>query len=474
MKIKHRILIGFIILYCTGLYFLVDFIINDIRPRYLETVEESLNDTAHLLASLIEIESSTPALDTTIIKDLFKKAQARKFSARIFGFTKESFDLDLYVTNNMGIVLYDSRNKENIGKDYSRWNDVYNTLHGKYGARSTRTDESDPSSSMLYVAAPVMKNGAIAGVVTIIKPQDSVTPFINIAQNKFILGGIITGAALIFMSIILTMWFSRPLTRLGNYIKSLKNDESLRPPKFSGPEIQELGSVFVELWDELKGKKYIEQYIQSLTHELKSPLTSIYGSAELLQEDMPEKQKKVFYANILRETRRMESLIEKLLELTELENRNELKNKELLDLKSILNEITDSFSPILIKKSISLKQNLDNNPEIKGEYFLLHHALANIIDNAVKFTPQNGTITIESKKTIDSLVITIINSGPEIPTYAIDKLFNRFYSLPDPETDKKGTGLGLPFVKEAIALHKGQVSIKNGQNCVIAEISLPL
>ena len=473
MSLKARILIGFLALFGAASYYISDSIIKEMRPRYLEAVEESLNDSANTLAAMMETRVKNGKLDVSLLREFIGKAGERSFSARIFGYRKTRVGLGVYVTDEKGTVVYDSRGADTIGKDYSRWNDVYLTLRGKYGARSTRAEPADPASSLLYVAAPIYHGGRLLGVLTVIKPQDSVTPFIEIARRKLLTGIVITASAVALMSIILSFWIGRPLTRLRRYVASLRTDGSARLPRLGSGEIGDLGREFESLWEELKGKKYIEEYIQSLTHELKSPLTSVRGSAELLQEEMPDDRRRMFYRNILRDTGRMGDIIEKMLELSALENRRGLLDTETVQVAPLAADVLEGLAPQIGLRGLRVEQAVDPKISVTGERFLLQHALTNLVENALRFSPDGGTITVTAERTRDSVTISVTDRGPGIPAYALDRVFDRFYSLPAPDTGKKSTGLGLSFVREAAALHGGRAEVANVPDGTRAAIILP-
>ncbi|MBP7585144.1 MAG: two-component system sensor histidine kinase CreC [Spirochaetes bacterium] len=475
MSLKARILLGFLALFGAAFYLISDSIVKEMRPRYLEAVEESLNDTAHTLASLMETQVKNGRIDTTLLKTMFDTALDRRFSAKIFGFSKTRVGLHAYVTDGAGKVIYDSRGDETLGQDFSRWNDVHNTLRGSYGARSTRVDPKDPMSSRLFVAAPIRNAGRVIGVITVIKPQDSVTPFIELAKRKLLVTGLLTAVAFALLSIVLSFLISKPLTKLGEYVRRLRHDDSARLPKLGAREIRELGEEFASLWEELRGKKYIEEYVQALTHELKSPLTSIRGSSELLMEEMPDEQRRTFHRNIVRESRRMEEIIGRMLELATLENRRELRDTERISLPELAGEVLDGFAPRIAEKNLAVESRIEPGVSVRGERFLLHHALANLVDNALRFSPVGGSVVLSASKEGTMARVSVTDSGPGMPDYASGKIFERFYSLPDPASGKKGTGLGLPFVKEAAALHGGFVTVANRpEGGAVATLIIPL
>jgi len=354
MSIKWRIITGFFVLYAIGFYLLYDFIANEIRPRYLETVEESLNDTANILAALIEQEIENSVINVNTIKPVIKKAYEKKISSRIYALHKTGVSLQVYITDQNGIIIYSSNKFIKEGDDFSKWRDVRLTLLGKYGARSSLLNENDPESKSIFVAAPVKYKNRIAGVITVIKPEESISLFIEIAKRKALITGILTCMLFIFLSFILSIWISRPVNRLTEYVKSLRENKRAEMPGFAGREIMTLAETFNEVWEDLKGEKYIEQYIQTLTHELKSPLSSIRGSAELLEDDIPDEQKKIFHRNIFRESRRMESIIERMLELSSIESQDKLKNIVQSDLILMINDILESLYPDYHKKNITI------------------------------------------------------------------------------------------------------------------------
>ncbi len=475
MKIRTRILIGFILLYAIGSYFVFDMIVSDIRPRYLEAVEESLNDTAHLMAALIESDMNMKASPCDSIKTVFSSVTRKKISSRIYGLTKSDINLQVYVTDSKGVVQYDSNGGKNEGKDFSRWNDVYRTLRGAYGARSSPLVSSDPSTNALYVSAPIMKGGSIAGVVTVVKPENSVTLFMNLARRKIIMAAVISGLAFLVLGVLLTLWINRPIAMLLQYVNSLSGGKRAEFPALSAAEIRDLGIAFEDMRSKLEGKDYIERYVQALTHELKSPLSSIRGAAELLGDDMPEEQKKKFYHNILAETSRIDSIIGKLLQLTALEKRKNLKDTETVSIDGVVSEAIASLEPQIIKGGIRIVNNVPSGQEVTGEKFLITHAVLNLIKNAVQFTPDSGTITVSSTVQENFTILAVTDTGTGIPEFALERIFDRFYSLPGRDR-LRGTGLGLPFVREVAHLHGGYIEVSNnaGGPGVTATMALPI
>lgn len=474
MKIRTRLCMAFLILVGFGLYKLIDWITDDLRPRYLETMEESMVDTATILSSYVEQGITNGAIDVSNLRSAFDTASDRRFEARIYELTKTNLNIRVYVTDNKGIVIFDSENGRDEGKDYVAWNDVRLTLRGKYGARTTRTDPDDPKTASLYVAAPLYHRGEMMGVLTICKPVNSVTLFLLSYQRKIMVAGIIAGVVVILLGMAVSSWITHPINKLIDYARAVRDGERVTVPYLGRSEIGELGRAFEEMRDALEGKQYVENYVQTLTHEMKSPLSAIHGAAELLEEDMSPDQRKRFIRNIRAESARIKDLVDRLLQLSALEKRKGLRDVEEIDIADLCREVHESLSPVLSGKNVSLIIKMAGQEIVRGEKFLIRQALVNLLDNAIDFSPVSGEIELSVEPADSNVVIKVADRGPGIPEYATEKIFDRFYSLRRPDTGKKSSGLGLTFVLEVALLHGGKVDCFNrpGGGAIVI-LSLP-
>jgi len=466
MKICTRLFVMLLLVTGLGFYKLVDWMIEDLRPRYLETMEESMNDTALLLASFLEAEASAETIRTGRLREAFERAMGRSFTARIYQGIKTQLDVMVYVTDRNGIVIFDADGGKAEGRDYSRWNDVYKTLRGEYGARSTRRHPDDPASSVLYVAAPVRVNGEIAGVLTVSKPADSITPFWLSARRKLVLAGLLAALAVAGIGMLFSAWITWPIRRLTDYAGAVRDGRRVALPALGHNEIGELGRAFEQMRDALEGRDYAEHYVQTLTHEMKSPLSAIQGAVELLQEpDMPPDRRRHFLDNVGRESARLQDLVERLLQLAALEKKKTLSDIEPVDIHDLVSEVTASLQPALAAKGLATRCSGSQAVTVRGERFLLRQALANILQNALAFSPVGGTIDLDVRLSADEAArvveITVEDEGPGIPAYAVDKVFERFFSLMRPDTGSKSSGIGLTFVREVAVLHGGRARATN-------------
>ncbi|WP_265391575.1 two-component system sensor histidine kinase CreC [Leptospira kanakyensis] len=450
-----------------GFYYLIDKTEESIRPRYMETVEESLNDTAHILSAVVEerlekypneflqLSSSLHSLFSPV----FKNINNRSFEAKIYSLLKTNTDIQVYITNTKGIVIFDSEGyREKL--DYSKFNDVYLTLQGKYGARSSKLVDTEGEGA-LFVASPIHYKNQIIGVLTVIKPKTGVIPFIEEAKRKFWRISLLVASAIAILFSLLAYLIFRPILRLSKYVSALRKKEKVPFPKIGIRELNELGKEVDLLVEEIEGKKYIESYVQTLTHEIKSPLSSILASVELLQSHPTESER--LTKNIHEESKRIQKLIEQMLELTSLEGKKSISMEDQVLLYDLVNEVITSFQSELQWKSLQVVVVCENKLwEVKGNRNYLFLAIENIVRNSIDFANEKDTITIEVKENSDlRLKLSVLDEGHSIPDYALNRVTEKFYSLPRPNNNRKSSGLGLSIVSQILELHGGKLEIQN-------------
>ena len=476
MRLGSRIFFCYLIIFIICFSYPINWILDNLRTRYLEGVEEPLVDQANILAAMVGRELEAGHFNPEKWYQTLDYARSRSFSANIYNLVKTDVDMRIYITDGSGKLVFDSQNKKNIGDDYTSWRDVSLTLEGKYGARTTPDDMKDPASKVLYVAAPVIVKEKIAGVLTVAKPTTSINTFIKKAKPQILKVGVLSMAAALVLSYLVSLWITRPIKRLTCYANDIRYGKRATLPKLDRSEIGEMGNAFAKMQETLEGKKYVEQYVQKLTHEVKSPLSAIRGAAELLQEKMQPEQRARFLANIQQEANRIQSLVDRMLELSALENQKILQKVEKISISDIVSAIAESMQVIVEKKQIRLTLQIEDNVKVQGDRLLLYQAIANLIQNAIEFSPAGGQIQVRCETVDDDILKLIVEDhGVGIPEYATVKVFDKFFSLQRPDSGNKSTGLGLNFVQEVTILHNGEIKLENrSKKGARATLSLPL
>ena len=460
MPLGVRIFLAYFLFVGLSGWFVLSTVMDEIRPGVRQSTEETLVDTAHLLAVLLREDVREGRLAQGALPELLKAYGQRQPGAQIWGVAKNQVNHRIYVTDANGIVLLDSSGLA-VGQDYSRWNDVYLTLQGRYGVRSTREDPEDPDSSVMYVAAPIVDGERILGVVSVAKPNRTLQPYIERSQRR--LGWL--GAGLIGLGLLvgglLSWWLSGSLRRLTRYAQAVSEGQRAELPQVRGGELGQLAQAVERMRTELEGKAYVERYVHTLTHELKSPLAAIRGAAELLEAEMPAAQRQRFVANISEEGERLQNLVERLLHLAQVEQRQGLEERVAVPLQAMIDELVHAQMARIEQRQVQVDNQVDAAQQLLGERFLLRQALSNLLDNALDFTPPGGLIRFACEADDESLQLRLFNQGAAIPDYALPRLTERFYSLARPATGRKSTGLGLNFVQEVAQLHGASLNIAN-------------
>lgn len=473
MPLGVRIFLVYFLFVGLAGWFVLSTVMDEIRPGVRQSTEETLVDTANLLAEILRDEVKNGSLAQGRLPELLKAYGQRQPQAQIWGVEKRVVSHRIYVTDARGIVLLDSSGIA-VGQDYSRWNDVYLTLRGEYGARSTREDPADEDSSVMYVAAPIRDGGQIIGVVSVAKPNKSLQPYIERSQRR--LGWL--GAGLIVLGLliggVLSWWLSGSLRQLTRYAQAVSQGQRAELPTLRGGELKQLAEAVQKMRTELEGKAYVEQYVHTLTHELKSPLAAIRGAAELLEGEMPAEQRQRFVANIAGEGARLQQLIERLLNLALVEQRQGLEERVAVELRDLAEELLRGQAARIQAADLRVENAIPDGLHVPGERFLLRQALANLLENALDFTPAGGLLRFTAEVRADGVDLALFNQGSAIPEYALPRLTERFYSLPRPASGRKSTGLGLNFVQEVASLHNGELSLRNVEGGVRASLRLPL
>ena len=170
----------------------------------------------------------------------------------------------------------------------------------------------------------------------------------------------------------------------------------------------------------------------------------------------------------------MEDLVERMLQLASLEKRKSLEDIESVDIRDLLENVKRDFQVEILNKGLNVGIDCEAGIIVEGERFLIRQALSNLLQNAIDFSPQSGEIRIVCARADHEIEVVISDQGPGIPDYAKDRIFDRFYSLPRPGGERKSTGLGLNFVKEAAELHGGTLRIDRDNDVTRASIRIPI
>ena len=460
MRIGMRLLLGYFLIVAIAAWFVLSIFLQEVKPGVRRATEGTLIDTATLLAEFAKADMLAGNAHNGQLAQAFSRLNQHNFRANISGITKSKNEYHVYLTDAKGIVLFDSSGNA-TGQDYSRWNDVWLTLHGKYGARSTPINANNPESTVMYVAAPVRDGQSIIGVLSVGKPNSAMEPVIRRSERRILWAGVALLGIALLIGFGFVLWINRSIGKLVRYADSVTTEHPLPLPKPASSELRRLALALESMRVKLEGKNGIEQYVHALTHELKSPMAAIRGAAEILREGPPPAVVEKFSANILQQNLRMQQLVDNLLRQAKLESRIEITTQT-INLPTLFSTLCDSREVVARGKQIALSidDNIPTGVSVEGDAALLEQSIGNLLDNALDFTPPGGEIVLSVEQRIGQTTILVSDSGSGIPDYAQGRLFERFYSLPR-SNGQKSSGLGLAFVQEVARLHRGTIILEN-------------
>jgi two-component system sensor histidine kinase CreC len=474
MKIGLRVLLGYFVIVALAALLLGRVFVQQVKPGVRQAMEDTLADTANVLAELAADDLLAGRMNDGRFAQRVRALQGRDIGAEIWGFPKREASYRITVTDARGIVVFDSAGRE-LGRDNSRWNDVYRTLRGQYGARSTREVPGDDSTSVMYVAAPVRDaQGQIAGVLTVSKPNQAMAPFIARSQGVILRWGFVLLGVALLIGLLAAWWLSRQLGGLRRYADAVTAGERTTLPRSAG-EFAALGRALETMRDRLEGKQYVERYVHALTHELKSPLAAIRASAELLESPLPDQDRRRFAEAIGTQSERLTMMVDKLLALAAVEHRQRIEQPEPVDPAALVQAAAEDVRSQAQAAGVHLVVEAEEEtPALSGDRFLLRQMLVNLLDNAIDFSARGTSVEASVRRQDAGMVFIVADRGSGVPDYAVERVFERFYSLPRPGTQARSSGLGLSFVREVAALHGGRALLRNREGGgTVVEVVLP-
>lgn len=289
------------------------------------------------------------------------------------------------------------------------------------------------------------------------------------------------GFICIFVGSVLTMLTTtillQPLQRMIRRIRSLaagdyKTRLHFGNPVGKHPTFKALSESFNILAEELENTEMLRSdFVNNFSHEFKTPIISIAGFAKLLKKgNLDEKQKEEYMDIIEEESLRLSYMATNVLNLTKVENQTILTDVTRYNVSEQIRSCVLLLENRWSKKHLEFGLEFDEY-EINANEELMKQVWINLIDNAIKFSPEYGLIVIKIKEWENGYRVSIANAGEEIPKESMGKIFNKFYQA-DESHAAEGNGVGLAIVKKIVELHKGKVTVESERGITTFEIEL--
>ncbi|QCX33742.1 cell wall metabolism sensor histidine kinase WalK [Caloramator sp. E03] len=324
------------------------------------------------------------------------------------------------------------------------------------------------TTPMLTVGMPIIIDDQVRSVVFLHSPLNEIKSALK--RVFFVIW--MSAFFAILISAFIIYYFSeriliKPLDKINETAKLISKGEFERRVNLtSDDEIGDLAKSFNYMADSLENlEKMRRSFIANISHELRSPMTSINGFLSGILDGTIPKEKTAYYLNIVHdEIKRLIRLINDLLDLARLESGEFSLTIGVFDINELIRQRIIKFEDKINKKKINVDVVLTGNKiKVKGDRDRIDQVITNLVDNAIKFTPEGGVIEIRTAIKEDRLLVSVYNNGPAIPKDEIAYIWDRFHKVDKARSKGGGTGLGLSIVRQIINQHKQTVWVESGE-----------
>jgi len=296
----------------------------------------------------------------------------------------------------------------------------------------------------------------IDNIAHTLNPNWNIPLLLELVIVSVVVGGVMTA--------VISRAFFNPVKNLRQAMDKVANGDfaiQLDTDKSSSGEIKELYAGFNLMTNELKATEILQtDFISNVSHEFKTPINAIEGYSTLLQgcENLDDDQKE-YVEKILFNTGRLSSLVSNILLLSKIENQSIQAKREVFSLDEQIRETIVALETAWAPKYIELDVELDS-VKYNGNEIMMRHIWSNLIGNAIKFTPENSTVSIRLQNQKDKFVFSVTDQGEGLSDEAQKHLFDKFYQA-DTSHKSEGNGLGLALVKQILAIDGGDITAEN-------------
>jgi len=351
----------------------------------------------------------------------------------------------------------------------------------------TGSDPRNPGVSKIFSASPIVEQGELKGYVYVILSSEEYESVADLLFTGFIYSVgkktlLITLLVAIVFGLIAIWYLTKNLRVIEKGVERFEQEDfSTKIELKSKGEFSVLAETLNKMADTIDGNikqlKSMEilrkELVANVSHDLRTPLAIIQGYAETLvmkDETISKDDRVKFLNNILKSTNNLEKMVAELFELSKLESNKVILKKERVNLSELLNDVVGRYQILAKKKEITLSLNIDVVSQVEIDIALMERAIQNLIENALKFTPEKGGITLSVSEQNNFLKVEIEDTGVGIEEEYLPFVFDRYKKLSSDKDNNPGAGLGLAIVKKALDLHDVliQVESKIGKGTVFS------
>ncbi|WP_339752342.1 HAMP domain-containing sensor histidine kinase [Algoriphagus aquimarinus] len=341
-------------------------------------------------------------------------------------------------------------------------------------------DPRNPGEQSVFSATAVYEEKQLLGYVYIILASEKYETISSGVLGSYWMqltfnSILITLVVALLIGLVLIAWLTRHLRTIVKTVERFKDgDLTARVPDYkTNSEFSVLGETFNHMADRIldnieelkKVDSLRRELIANVSHDLRNPLAIINGYIETLQmkgESISAEEKESYLKIIGNSTDKLTKLVADLFDLSKLESGQMHVKKENLNVQELLHDSSLKYELLARSKNIVIETNISSTlPLVKADLYLLDRVIQNLLDNAVKYTPQDGEISIEANSVAGGVEVKIKNSGGGIPQADLESIFDRYYMIDKEREGVEGSGLGLAIVKRILEVHGSEIHIES-------------
>jgi len=366
----------------------------------------------------------------------------------------------IWVTDERGYIQssYNSSQLESVDWKNQKVtvNEFVQVLEGNTITRIGRFGESF-SVPVLTVGMPLVINNKIMGTIFLHSPIQGINRTLSDTYKSIWRAAILSSIISMFLLYIISRRFSRPLTEMNIISREIATGNFKRRVKVrTRDEVGQLAINFNAMADSLENLELMRRsFVANVSHELKSPLTSMRGYIQgVLDQTIPEEDQKKYLKIALSETERMNRLINELLDLSRIQTGQFSMEMKTVDINETIRRVLIAREDRINEKGMDVDVDFEKDVcLVEGDPDRLQHVIINHLDNAIKYNREGGIITLKTWTHKDTVYVKVADQGPGIPKDEIPHIWEPFYQIDKSRSTKDGTGLGLSIVKKIIEGH---------------------
>ncbi len=352
-------------------------------------------------------------------------------------------------------------------------------------ARDTGLLQGLYQESRYISAAPIYsrQTGSVVGIVMVSTPVSGVTGTMQWIMNTYILVALL----LLMLSMLAMGWFSQrhehPLREMAKTTAAFGHGDLSARVKLTRrypEEVEELALSINNMASSLQKSEYSRQeFVANVSHELKTPMTTISGYVDgMLDGTIPADHHRKYMQIVSEETKRLSRLVRSMLDISQLQGEGGIPEKKMnrFDIEECIGMTLILFEQKILSKNIQITVDMpEHSVYTVANQDYISQVVYNLVDNAVKFCPEGGNLTLSVREGTNKMYVSVANDGPTIPAQELSLLFDRFHKLDKSRTrNQDGWGLGLYIVKTIVGLHGEDISVTSANGRTEFTFTLPL